>query len=568
MTTATIRVQQAGGTHFLLEHLYKIARSEKKEARRLFNNDFASDSLSPATTMDTATMMSSIMDSNGYTTMSRHGGSPTASPPLKLCPQSRSPLHQGFGSGTRRNPFDDKFLKTFPPMFVNDPANKNAPADRTAFNVVVAAVTKKPSPDFAGMKTKLGDVTVLFAEGKQTYEEPALRVSAADFFPALSAKELSYSAMADGPANKTAPAEVVAAALNKPTPGLALMKMKLGSVPTSTALFADGEKNHEDPALHISAAILFSALSAKDLGDSAAVQTANFGVGIGLVPPLGADGTGVDDVAMDLGAKNVLNKSLSPSFVSPYGIELDLDAYVNGPASCQPTKKKALCEDQMLLVTAAQSTSTSTSPARVSLYSNKRTAISSPAKGGMAPPKLIPPSHGNDQPVFPLQKSQVPPSINQKKAFNASLGMQKLQRDANNAAQRTQMGPFDKLVATEEKADTAKEDTCLLGIKLLREKFEHAAHQKVDGLLMDTSHSEDDTDAPDFGDDGIYGKDYDNEDEDFSYHLLDGSAEEEIDDHGELGADAVGTSPLVTSAGGKTGKVDDLLDWLQEITLN
>ncbi len=83
---------------------------------------------------------------------------------------------------------------------------------------------------------------------------------------------------------------------------------------------------------------------------------------------------GVDDVAMNLGAKNVLNKSLSPSFVSPYGIELNLDAYVNNPASRQPTKK-ALCEDQMLLVTAAQSTSTSASPAQVSLYSNKRTAI-------------------------------------------------------------------------------------------------------------------------------------------------------------------------------------------------
>jgi hypothetical protein len=50
--------------------------------------------------------------------------------------------------------------------------------------------------------------------------------------------------------------------------------------------------------------------------------------------------------------------------------------------------------------------------------------------------------------------------------------------------------------------------------------------------------------------------------------LLDGSAEEEIDDHGELGANAVGTSPLVTSAGGKTGKVIDLPNWLQEITHN
>ncbi len=145
MTTNTIRVQQAGRTCFLLECLYKIARSEEKKARRLFNNDFASNSLSPAVTKDTATMMSSITDSDGYTTMSHHGGSPTASP-LKLHPQNHSPLCQGFQSGTRKNPFDNKFLKTFPPMFVNDPANKNAPPDRTAFNVVVAAVTKKPPP--------------------------------------------------------------------------------------------------------------------------------------------------------------------------------------------------------------------------------------------------------------------------------------------------------------------------------------------------------------------------------------------------------------------------------------
>jgi hypothetical protein len=241
MTTATICVQQAGGTRFLLERLYKITRSEEKEARRLFNNDFSSNSLSPTATKDTATMMSSIMDSNGYTTVSHHGGSPTASP-LKLHPQRRSPLCQGFESGTRRNPFNNKFLKTFPPMFVNDPANKNAPANRTASNVVVVTVTKKHSPGFAGMKTKLGDVMMLFAEGKENYEEPASRVSAANFFPALSAKELSYSAMADGPANKTAPTEVVAAALNKPTPRFAGTKTKLGGVLTSTALFADGKK--------------------------------------------------------------------------------------------------------------------------------------------------------------------------------------------------------------------------------------------------------------------------------------------------------------------------------------
>ncbi len=273
-------------------------------------------------------------------------------------------------------------------------------------------------------------------------------------------------------------------------------------------------------------------------------------------------------MAMELGAKNVFNKSLSPSFVSPYGIELDLDAYVNDPASRQPTKK-ALSEDQTLLVTAARSTSTSASPARVSLYSDKRTAMSSPAKVGMAPPKFIPPPRGNDhQSVFPLQKFRVPPSVDCKKVFNASLGMQEIQWEADDAAWRMQMGLFDKLMAAEEKTDTAKEHSCLLRIKLLCEKFEHAARQKGNGLFMDTPPSKDGTDAPDFDGDGIYGKNYDNEDEDFSYHLSDGSAEEEIDDHGELGADAVRTSPLVTYASSKVGKVDDLPNWLQEVTCN
>jgi hypothetical protein len=140
--------------------------------------------------------------------------------------------------------------------------------------------------------------------------------------------------------------------------------------------------------------------------------------------------------------------------------------------------------------------------------------------------------------------------------------MQEIQREADDAAWRMQMGHFDKLMAAEEKADAAKEHSCLLRIKLLREKFEHAASQKGDGLLMDTPHSKDGTDTPDFDDDGIYGKNYDNEDEDFSYHLSDGLAEEQIEDHGELGADAVGTSPLVIFASSKAGKVDDLPNWL------
>ncbi len=78
------------------------------------------------------------------------------------------------------------------------------------------------------------------------------------------------------------------------------------------------------------------------------------------------------------------------------------------------------------------------------------------------------------------------------------------------------MDLFDKLVDEEEKANAAKEASCLLHIELLQEQFAHAAHQKVDGLLMDTSHSKDGTDAPDFGDNGIYGTEDDDEDKDCS----------------------------------------------------
>jgi hypothetical protein len=135
-----------------------------------------------------------------------------------------------------RTPFDNKFLTTFPTTFLDSSANRTAP------NGVVAVIPKKSTPGFTGMEMKLGIVTASSADGKKTYEEPASRVSAANFFPAFSSKELSDSTMVDGQSNKAAPAELVAAALNKPTLGFAGMKTKLDGVLTSPAVFADGKK--------------------------------------------------------------------------------------------------------------------------------------------------------------------------------------------------------------------------------------------------------------------------------------------------------------------------------------
>ncbi len=80
--------------------------------------------------------MSSVTDSDGYTTVSHCGGSITSSP--KLHPQSRLPLRSSNGDGTRRNPFDDMFLTTFLPTSSDGPANRTAPPE------VVATILKKP----------------------------------------------------------------------------------------------------------------------------------------------------------------------------------------------------------------------------------------------------------------------------------------------------------------------------------------------------------------------------------------------------------------------------------------
>ncbi len=48
--------------------------------------------------------------------------------------------------------------------------------------------------------------------------------------------------MADGPADRTTPAEVATAILAKPTPRFVRMKTKLGVVLTGMSLFADGKK--------------------------------------------------------------------------------------------------------------------------------------------------------------------------------------------------------------------------------------------------------------------------------------------------------------------------------------
>ncbi len=85
MTSATIHVQQAGGSHFSFERLNDIARAEKKVARQLF----AKEALMTAAA-NMATGMSSITDADKFTTVSHRSVGSSSSHP-KQRPQSCSP---------------------------------------------------------------------------------------------------------------------------------------------------------------------------------------------------------------------------------------------------------------------------------------------------------------------------------------------------------------------------------------------------------------------------------------------------------------------------------------------
>ncbi len=81
--------------------------------------------------------------------------------------------------------------------------------------------------------------------------------------------------------------------------------------------------------------------------------------------------------------------SLPPSpFPPPLGNGGDLNAYIRDPASRQPTKK-SFRGTHASLVTDALLTSSSASLARISIYTNKRSALASPAKGGVPIPKDV-----------------------------------------------------------------------------------------------------------------------------------------------------------------------------------
>ncbi len=248
-------------------------------------------------------------------------------------------------------------------------------------------------------------------------------------------------------------------------------------------------------------------------------------------------------------------KSLLALLSTGSSFQVDLDAYVNDLDSRQPSKK-ALCADQMSLVTTAHSSSFSASPKRVSIYNNKQTAILSPEKGGMALPHF----HGTNKPKSHPTSWMTPTSVEFRTALDKALGCQEAQWEAKNTARKKMMAPYDKLMDEVDQDDTAKEMACLARIQILREKFAKDSREKGSGKQADESNKYAEIDY----DEGVRKADSNEDDKDFSYHSSDSSAEEDGNHQDNFGQHAVGTSPMVTEYGHNTNHEDALPNWLDK----
>jgi hypothetical protein len=129
------------------------------------------------------------------------------------------------------------------------------------------------------------------------------------------------------------------------------------------------------------------------------------------------------------------------------GGKWDLADYTLDPSSCQPMKK-AFRGKETTLVTAALSTTTAASPARVSIYTKKQAALASPAKFGFG---------NNKDKDDHLEASRIPSSIKRKQEFDRTIDENKRLRDEDNTALKARLAPLDRLVGEVEQESAATE---------------------------------------------------------------------------------------------------------------
>jgi hypothetical protein len=241
----------------------------------------------------------------------------------------------------------------------------------------------------------------------------------------------------------------------------------------------------------------------------------------------------------------------------------DLADYTLDPSSRQPTKK-AFHGKETTLVTAALSTTTAASPARVSIYTKKQAALASPAKFGFG---------NNKDKDDHLKASQIPSSVERKQEFDRTMDENERLWDEDNAARKARSAPLNRLVDEVEQESAATEAAQLNQIKLLEERFygiarakvaQESDHNKPDGLQAWGENDEEDSDNSDPG--GIYSRQHDKDDDSFSFHESETSSDNE--DERELGKEAWGISPLSMGR----FKPDDAsevkkFEWLNEIDI-
>jgi hypothetical protein len=231
--------------------------------------------------------------------------------------------------------------------------------------------------------------------------------------------------------------------------------------------------------------------------------------------------------------------SLLPSLVPPFiGNQGDLDAYISSLALRQPTKK-AFRGSQALCITTELSTSSSTSPTRISIYTSKRSALLSPAKDGISISRNIEnaPQSSLEVPLEQVTKDCESTYCAKKMVFDGSLDEQEILQETKEESCRLLMAILDRFINKETQADPAQENARASRVKIQREQFEHTAHQNcnvpgvnnTDGGLETTStHNEDGTKNDDRMDNNdFYSGENDNDGGNFTYHSSDMSDEDD-----------------------------------------
>ncbi len=215
-------------------------------------------------------------------------------------------------------------------------------------------------------------------------------------------------------------------------------------------------------------------------------------------------------------------------------------------------------------MTAALSTTSAVSPARVSIYTNKRAALASPAKFGTERQK--------DKGNHPFA-SKISPSAVRKQEFDRTMEEMECSREEDKATRKPKMAPLEKLVNKEEQESSAKEAARLARIKMKGEHYDKIARVKVvqEFAKKQGGHhqargdnEEEDTDNEGIDPGGIYSRQSNENNGSFSYHKSEATSDDKDEEEFDKGAS--GCSPLLMGRYEPDNAFEEEpFDWLKEV---